>query len=730
MENYIETIKISEYLTRRNIEYWERGNELVTKCIFNKCDEDSRAGEGHLYFNIETSQYECKKCGEKGNIFTLAEFFGDSKKDVIVGNSQLFDIKKKKGVKKLSVAEMDRYNQQIPERIEQYLISRGINEEVIEKYKLGWGNFYGHNFITIPIFDNKGEPLFFKLRLDPEDSSDFERYMSYPTGHKGQLYGWNSIDTNENYILICEGELDRLVLESNGIPAITLTTGVKSFIKQIEEKYLNFLRGFRKIYLILDKDETGEEGTKDLSKLLNDNLDAEIYIVKFPERMKDGKDVSDYFSKYCGSKEELIDQLSVPYGYKTRIDTSQFGELDSDELMEVLGLTIKKDNENKLVAFLCMLSAYTDNSQFNISFNAPSSTGKSYIPIEIAEYFPKKDVVKIGYVTPTAFFHDTGKEDKKKKGYVVDLSKKILIFLDQPHNALLERLRPILSHDEKEMHLKITDKNQKMGLRTKNVFIKGFPSVVFCSAGLNIDEQEGTRFILLSPETTQEKLRESINIKIDKNTNEIAYNSWIDSDSKRKELQDRIIAIKQANIKTVIINNKELVKSLFLDGKKRFQPRHQRDIGRFISIIKVIALLNLWLRECEDGILVANDDDIKRADKIWKELSRSQEYNLPPFIFDIFINVIKPCYLEKGSGLTRKELMDKHYEKTGRIIGTNQWRMYVLPMLETAGLIIQEPDPDDKRLKLVVPTDLKEEENNSSNEGGVTFDEAVNIFNN
>ena len=32
---------------------------------------------------------------------------------------------------------------------------------------------------------------------------------------------------------------------------------------------------------------------------------------------------------------------------------------------------------NKLATFLCLLSTYTENCQFNISFNAPSSTGKS-----------------------------------------------------------------------------------------------------------------------------------------------------------------------------------------------------------------------------------------------------------------------------------------------------------------------------------------------------------------
>jgi len=188
-----------------------------------------------------------------------------------------------------------------------------------------------------------------------------------------------------------------------------------------------------------------------------------------------------------------------------KIDTSQFKPISFKELGEILNLTIKKDEVNKIVTFLCEVSAYTDNSQFNISYNAPSSTGKSYIPTEIARLFPEEDVIEVGYCSPTAFFHDRGEWIEEKKGYLVDLSRKILIFLDQPHTLLLQHLRPLLSHDKKEISIKITDKSQKHGLRTKNILLRGFPSVIFCTAGLRIDEQEATRFLLLSPEVSQKK---------------------------------------------------------------------------------------------------------------------------------------------------------------------------------------------------------------------------------
>ena len=364
------------------------------------------------------------------------------------------------------------------------------------------------------------------------------------------------------------------------------------------------------------------------------------------------------------------------------------------------------------MTFLCQLSAYTEDSQFNISFNAPSSTGKSYIPTEIARLFPQEDVVEIGYCSPTAFFHDIGKFNKDRKIYEIDLSRKIVVFLDQPHTMLLERLRPILSHDKKEMQIKITDKSQKDGMKTKNVFIKGFPAVIFCSAGLRIDEQEGTRFMLLSPEINQEKIRESISERIRKETDSSSYFNWLNNNEDRSLLKERIRAIKNEHIRDIKIDNPELIEEIFLSDRTILKPRHQRDIGRLISIIKMFALLNLWFRKREGDVIIANEEDINEAVKIWKKISESQEYNLPPYLFDFYREVIVVAWKEKNKnndekvfGINRTEIVKKYNEVHGRILPDWQLRQQYLPMIETSGLINQEQDPNDKRKMIIFPND-------------------------
>jgi 5S rRNA maturation endonuclease (ribonuclease M5) len=712
-----ETITIKQYLDKKGISYKEVGKELVVRCLFSGCDENSREGEAHLYFNSETSQYDCKKCGAKGNIFTLAKHLGDSEKDVFLSEFQ----KPAKTRTKITPKFVEELNLAIPDRIRGYLNGRGIPDELISEYQLGWGKFYGKWWIVIPIPDTNGKYQFLKLRKDPDDRSNETKYKFYPAGSEATIYGWESINSNMSPLVVCEGEFDRLILRKFAIPAITSTAGAGTFKKE----WLGYLKPFSEIYIAFDKDEAGERESEKLIKTLEKELpEASIYKTTLPDRMTDGKDVSDYFNKYDGNPDEFIYQLSKWKAGVEPIDISKFQPITSRELIEILGLTIKKDEENKLITFLCMLSAYTENSQFNISFNAPSSSGKSYIPLEESSLFPSVDVIKLGNCSPTAFFHEQGEFDKQKNSIKIDLSRKIIIFLEQPHTALLERLRSLLSHDEKEMQSKITDKVYKGGNKTKTVIIRGFPSVIFCSAGLRIDEQEGTRFFLLSPENNQEKIREGIAMKVKKETDTEAYYQWLESNPERKLLKERIRAIKNEKIQEVKFENPEIIERVFLEKRNMLKPRHQRDIGRLISIIKAFTILNVWFRKNENGEIVASKEDIEEGVRIWEKLAESQEYNLPPYVYQLYKEIIVSVFQEKNKnnqgevkfGITKREFSKKHYETYGRLIPDWQIRQQVLPMLETAGLVHQERDAlGDKRTMLMFPTMLLTNENKEIN---------------
>lgn len=421
---------------------------------------------------------------------------------------------------------------------------------------------------------------------------------------------------------------------------------------------------------------------------------------------------------------KTIEENPIPESEPQAVDTSQFKSLSNQELLETLGLTIKHDEVNKLITFYPMLLAYTESSQMNISYSAPSCTGKSYIPTEEGQLFPEKDVIEVGYCSSTAFFHDNGNYNKETNTIIINFAGIILIFLDQPHTQLLQHLRPLLSHDKKEILVKITDKSQKGGHRTKNVLLTGYPTVIFCTAGLNIDEQEATRFILLSPETSCEKIRAGVNEKIDKEADKTAYKRWLEENPQRILLKERILAIKQEKVKDIKIGDPKKLKELFFNKYgNSLKPRHQRDIGKIISLIKGRTLLNLWFREKEGSTLITSDDDIEQGFNLWCEVSESQELNLPPFVYKLYQEIILPAYEQKGSGIERNEVLKKHFKVYGRPLSEKSFRLEIIPMLENAGLIYQEEDKDDRRKRLIYPTTsstISSNQNNSVNGGRVT----------
>jgi len=378
-------------------------------------------------------------------------------------------------------------------------------------------------------------------------------------------------------------------------------------------------------------------------------------------------------------------------------------DLKSKDLLEILGITIKHDDANKLTTFLCMLSMYTEDLQFNISFNAPSSTGKSYIPLEIAKLFPEEDIREISYSSPTSFFHENGKYDKEKNQMIVDLSKKTIVFLDQQNQDLLCKLRSLLSHDKKEIEINITDKSNRGGNRTKKVILIGYPAVIFCTASLSMNEQESSRFILLSPEMDSLKIKDSIDELLKKEMNKDKYYKDINNNRKRNLLKERIKAVKEESIRDIKILNTEPIIEGFMSNIKIKKSRHTRDIKKLISIIKMFTLLNMFNREHSGKNIIANEDDINEGLKLWNKINTSQEYGIPPYIHFIYEKIILHLLNkeENSNGITRNQIIEYYYFLYQKSLSEWQLRNSIIPMLKSAGLIIEEPDRMDRRKLLI-----------------------------
>lgn len=680
-------INAEEYLQNKGVRIIRKeGQEIVLHCLFSNCDSDSKGSEAHMYIKKETGQYHCKKCDARGNMVTLRKHFGDITPST---NSQ------EKARRNFTQGIIEECSYNIPDRIRTYLNNRGVSDEIISKYKIGYGPFYGSNWITIPMKkEDEFEYSFFYLRKDPQNTNEsLPKNLSFPKG-KGETLLFGEYANESENLIITEGIMDCLSLLSLGYKSLCSTGGCMTFKESwVTEELLNA----KSIYVAYDRDEPGEKGTDKVLKLLKESKHKSLYKVTLPEIVGEKGDVNDYICKHKLDVKDLMGKYSEPY--PKQIDHRQFKELSLDSVEKILSSTIIGDRDSKLITFLCQLSAFTRDGQFNIMFNSPSSTGKSYTALEVSKLFPKESLMKLGNCSATAFFHDSGKYNKETNTVTVDLSNKILIFTENQHYQLLEKLRAFLSHDEKIMNIKITDKGQKGGNKTKNIELIGYASVIFCTATLRSDSQEKTRFIILSPEITDEKISGGIKKVLDKESDNDRYQDRLNEDKDRSNLMLRIEAIKNLEIQNIYIDeiDKEYLKKEFFASNKNLQPRHQRDIKRVISIIKSITLLNAWFRDLKDNNLIVNRGDIDSGLSLYSNISITQNLGISPYLHQLFKEIIRPCYflnidesLDKETGTSYQNILNYHYRVKNTKMDHSYLRQNVIPELEACGLIEKE----------------------------------------
>jgi len=373
-----------------------------------------------------------------------------------------------------------------------------------------------------------------------------------------------------------------------------------------------------------------------------------------------------------------------------------------DEVADVLASTIRHDRSSKLILLCAGILTFTDEDQMNILMSGESAGGKSYTALEVASYFPRDIVQIIATASPTSFIHDAQWDDEAKV-LRKDLRQKLLIFLDQPHYQLMEKLRPLLSHDQRELLYKTTDKSKRGSLRTKSTIIQGYPTVIFCAAKLSLDEQERTRVFILSPQTGQDKLEESIQLRITKDGDREAFKDWTALHPRRRWLKARVARIRAAKIDQVIIEEKDLVYARFMETHKRLAPRHQRDISRIIALIKAHSLLNWRHREQpRPGTIIATHDDIEAGFSLYSEIAKPNELGLAPQLYEMYEAIIQP-HLDPLQPLRKDVISAAYQEQYGRPLPWRKLDREILPALEASGLIRLEPDPADRRRMVVCP---------------------------
>jgi hypothetical protein len=104
---------------------------------------------------------------------------------------------------------------------------------------------------------------------------------------------------------------------------------------------------------------------------------------------------------------------------------------------------------------------------------------------------------------------------------------------------------------------------------------------------------------------------------------------------------------------------------------------------------------------------LATQADIDAGFDLYSEIELSNELGLSPYVYDIFSDVFAPLLNNTKVteiGVTREDILKKHYEVRHKALSPETLKREIIPQLELVGILLQKPDPDDKRRLLIYPT--------------------------
>jgi len=267
---------IQQYIQSKGWEHKPENKEWKIKI----CPYCQDAG-WHFYISKDEGLFHCFKCGEKGNLLTLKKAQGDTS-----------IVYKKPEPPKGFDNQVENWHLNLSPKIREYLkTERFLTDEIIADFKIGeYIDRQGLSWITFPYKVND-KWMYVKCKSTPERKKDFR---VFPTGKQKEVsafYNGDILNTDHDKVVITEGELDCLMLLTNGIPAISLPFGKGALSKLPIDK----LNKQRNIYICLDND--GRKESETLCKMCEKVEKSDIYNIILPDEIGEKGDITDFFDK-------------------------------------------------------------------------------------------------------------------------------------------------------------------------------------------------------------------------------------------------------------------------------------------------------------------------------------------------------------------------------------------------------------------------------------------------
>lgn len=289
-----------------------RGEEIKAECPFKDLHESQTDNNPSLTVNLQKGVYYCNSCHSKGNIHTMYRQLGNkTAEETWFELGDALNIPRPDGTKPARpdiepglVREYHEALMKLKGPLRDVLKERrGIEDATLQKFLLGWDG----ERITIPVYDEYNTLVNFR-RYKWNSNEDQYKVINYKDD-VGNAYGEvrifgadQIVNEDLDYIVWCEGEMDRIITEQHGFPAACPTSGAGTF----KPEWTRLFRNKKRVYIAQDNDAAGRNATKRLCEKLYRVVD--VYTVNWPEDFPDKGDITDYFVQ-CGLTTEDFQAL-------------------------------------------------------------------------------------------------------------------------------------------------------------------------------------------------------------------------------------------------------------------------------------------------------------------------------------------------------------------------------------------------------------------------------------
>ena len=270
--------RVEEYLVFKKWNFKVENEELIVEqcpvCIDSK-----------FRFSIHSTMgvYQCFKCAERGNLFTLKKAMGDlqalkTQTEEVWGEDIHYDL--------IPLEDVEKLHQQLltDEYAKSWVYGRGLADDAIKAFRLGLDIRPNGRHLVFPYYRG-GQCINLKYRTLPP----LEKGFTWKPKCEKPLYNIDVIDNKDiKDVIVFEGEIDLITATMMGYPnACGLPNGVDTF----DHTHWDALIKKDKIWLVLDPDVAGRKGVKTIANRLGADRCFDV-------RIPNGMDPNDLLMKY------------------------------------------------------------------------------------------------------------------------------------------------------------------------------------------------------------------------------------------------------------------------------------------------------------------------------------------------------------------------------------------------------------------------------------------------